>query len=131
MRRVVPILAAALLLAGCGGGSELPEGAGDHQPGSGCDEASFTSTMQHIFTESEDSLQGIEEFTCSGDWAVVTLALSGSDAGLGDQVIFMRDGDAWILKAPETVCGTVGADGVRPADAQVPADLWEQACASV
>ena len=129
---LVITVTAAMLLAACGsGGGDLPEGAGEHQPGSACEEAVFADTMSHIFVESDTALKGIESFTCSGDWAVVTLNLEQAEEGVSNLVVFKRDGDAWILKAPETVCGTVTTPGARPADAEIAEDLWEQACASL
>ena len=70
-------------------------------------------------------------FTCSGDWAFVTADLSDSASSAppdADEFIFRRDGDNWILKAPETVCGTFQPGDARPSDAEVPEDLWPQAC---
>ena len=79
----------------------------------------------------------IDSLDCSGDWAFATASLADADAdapasegaeGMVDVFLLQRDGDIWVLKARETACGTVSPGGPRPADAQVPADLWELAC---
>ena len=129
--RFLALLVVAALLAACGSSAssgDLPEGAEGAQPGSGCDEASFSQTLDHIFSESDTTLEGIDTFECSGEWALVLLKLAAGSDGVEDQVIFKRDGDAWILKAPETVCGTVVPGGSRPADAEISEELWAQAC---
>ena len=124
--------AAAALLAACGssGSGDLPEGAEGAQPGSGCEASAFADTLDHIFTESDTALEGVDTFDCKGDWALVRLKLAAGSGGDGieDQVIFKRDGDAWILKAPETVCGTVVPGGSRPSDAEIIDELWTEAC---
>ena len=127
----VSVVAAGVLLAACGSSqsdSDLPEGAEGAQPGSGCDQAAFADTLDHIFSESDTTLEGIDSFECRGEWALVRLTLAAGSEGVEDQVIFKRDGDAWILKAPETVCGTVEPGGSRPGDAEISEDLWAQAC---
>lgn len=119
------------LLSACGSSQssgDLPDGAEGAQPGSGCEAAAFTDTLDHIFSESDTTLEGIDSFDCKGEWAVVRLKLAAGSEGVDDQVIFKRDGDAWILKAPETVCGTVEPGGSRPADAEITEELWAQAC---
>ena len=124
-------LAATALLAACGSSTssgDLPDGAEGAQPGSGCDQAAFTDTLDHIFSESDTALEGIDSFECKGEWALVRLKLAAGSEGVEDQVIFKRDGDAWILKAAETVCGTVEPGGSRPADAEITEELWAQAC---
>lgn len=49
-------------------------------------------------------------------------------AKVQESFIFARIGDNWVLKAPEIVCGTPTSDNSRPADAELPEDLWEQTC---
>lgn len=79
----------------------------------------------------------IDSLDCSGDWAFASATLAAADAdapaqegseSIVDVFLLQRDGDIWVLKARETACGTVSPGGPRPADAQVPADLWERAC---
>ena len=128
------VVAAGALLAACGSSqsaSDLPEGAEGAQPGSGCDSSAFSATLDHIFSESDTTLEGIDSFECKGEWALVLLKLAAGSEGIEDQVIFKRDGDAWILKAPETVCGTVQPGGARPADAEITEELWAQACSTM
>jgi hypothetical protein len=77
----------------------------------------------------------IDSLDCSGDWAFASATLADADAsategeeGMVDVFLLQRDGDIWVLKARETACGTISPGGPMPADAQVPADLWERAC---
>jgi hypothetical protein len=129
--RTLAALGMAAVLSACGSStstSDLPEGAEGAQPGSGCEEGAFSQTLDHIFSESDTTLEGIESFECTGDWALVTLTLAPGSEGVDNRVIFKRDADAWILKAPETVCGTVEPGGSRPADAEIIEELWAKAC---
>lgn len=123
------------LLGGCSAASESGHAAGDESghaaSGSGCDEASVGDTLGHIVGEARMVVASIDSLDCSGDWAFASATLASADEGgegMVDAFLLQRDGDIWVLKARETSCGTVSPGGPRPADAQVPADLWERAC---
>lgn len=130
-----------LLLAGCSAASDSGHSSGDESghaaSGSACDEASVGDTLGHIVGEARMVVASIDSLDCSGDWAFATASLADADAdapasegaeGMVDVFLLQRDGDIWVLKARETACGAVSPGGPRPADAQVPADLWELAC---
>ena len=124
-----------LLLAGCSSSSDSGHSSGDESGhaaiGSACDESSVGDTLGHIVGEARMVVASIDSLDCSGDWAFASATLADADAdasategeeGMVDVFLLQRDGDIWVLKARETACGPM------PADAQVPADLWERAC---
>ena len=114
--------AAVLCLAGC-------QSAPDTPPQATCDQASLQSTMDDFFQDSQTHLDSFDKLDCSGDWALVQATVTEDAGKPGAQTfIFVRSGENWILKAPEIVCGSPTADNSRPADAQVPVDLWPKAC---
>lgn len=131
--------ASVLLLAGCSSSSDSGHSSGDESghaaSGSACDEASVGDTLGHIVGEARMVVASIDSLDCSGDWAFASATLADADAsategeeGMVDVFLLQRDGDIWVLKARETACGTISPGGPMPADAQVPADLWERAC---
>ncbi len=130
-----------LLLAGCSAASDSGHSSGDESghaaSGSACDEASVGDTLGHIVGEARMVVASIDSLDCSGDWAFASATLADADAdasamegevGMVDVFLLQRDGDIWVLKARETACGTISPGGPMPADAQVPADIWERAC---
>ncbi len=128
-----------LLFAGGSAASDSGHSSGDESghaaSGSACDEASVGDTLGHIVGEARMVVASIDSLDCSGDWAFASATLADADAsategeeGMVDVFLLQRDGDIWVLKARETACGTISPGGPMPADAQVPADLWERAC---
>ena len=85
--------------------------------------------MDDFLHESQTRLDSFDALECSGDWALVQATVTEDGGKPGAQTfIFNRNGENWILKAPEIVCGSPTADNSRPADAEVPAALWPKAC---
>ena len=124
-----------LLFAGCSAASDSGHSSGDESGhaaiGSACDESSVGDTLGHIVGEARMVVASIDSLDCSADWAFAAATLTGTEDGaeaIADVFLLQRDGDIWVLKARETACGTSSPGGPRPADAQVPADLWERAC---
>jgi hypothetical protein len=119
---VVVTSAAVLCLSACQSSSETASTAT-------CDQASLQTTIETFFHESQSHLDSINQLDCSGDWAAVQATVTEDGGKPAEQVfIFARTGENWILKAPEIVCGSSTADGSRPADAEIPADIWEESC---
>lgn len=117
------VAVAALILSGCSGSSA--------QPDASCDTETLRSTFEMILHDSEITLASVDAVECSGNWAVVFATLSGEGAsGASEPSIFERVGADWVLKAPESVCGTFVPGDARPNDAAVPEALWESGCAS-
>ena len=132
---VAGLVAGMALLGGCSAASDPGHASGDESghaaSGSGCDEATVGDTLGHIVGEARMVVDSIDSLQCSGDWAVASATLASADEGgegMVDVFLLQRDGDIWVLKARETACGTISPGGSRPADAQVPEDLWERAC---
>jgi hypothetical protein len=83
---------------------------------------------------STDNQMPIDDLQCADGWAVAIGTLGPKDPpadgpqGAPNSFIFQAEGQFWIPKSPEQVCGTGGAD--YSADAQVPEALYVSACAS-
>lgn len=91
------------------GGTTLPAVGGTVK----CDKASISKALEGI-----DGLVGIEDFACADGWAY---ALVDTD-GYTETVVLEAEGQFWILKDRNDVCGT------GPDDAEVPSSIWEPAC---
>lgn len=116
------IVGSALLLAGCGSSD-------DPAATATCDQASLQSAIESILHESASTFDSLDQLECSGDWALVKATITEEAAAPRQEIfVFARSGENWILKAPEIVCGSPTADDSRPDDAEIPADLWPQAC---
>lgn len=98
-----------------------------------CDEASLRSAIEASYSEegADTKLLRVNEFECSDGWAVVF-----PDVGTNEEnavtitEVLEAEGQFWLVKNREAVCGTVSVDNpaTRPGDAQVPADIWADAC---
>ena len=119
---MIAATAGLLCVAGCQSSSDAPTTAA-------CDQASLHTTIETFLHESDAHLDSFDQLNCSGEWAAVQATLTeGADAPAQQVFIFARSGENWILKAPEVVCGSPTADNSRPTDAEIPADLWAEAC---
>ena len=115
------VAVAALMLAGCSGTST--------QPDASCDSDTLRSTFEMILHDSETTLTSIDSVECSGEWAVMFVTLTGDGAsGVSEPSLFQRVGADWVLKAPESVCGTFSPGDSRPNDSAVPEAIWEAGC---
>lgn len=115
------VAVAALVLSGCSGSSTPVDAS--------CDTEALRSTFDMILHDSETTLTSIDSIECSGEWAVVFATLTGDGAsGVSEPSLFQRVGADWVLKAPESVCGTFVPGDSRPSDAVVPESLWESGC---
>lgn len=76
-------------------------------------------------------LVSVDSFACKDGWAYA-FATTGDGKGhdITQTFVFEAEGQFWIPKDRSKVCGTinVNAPATRPADAQVPASIWPQAC---
>ncbi|MDP2014336.1 MAG: hypothetical protein Q8L05_08940 [Actinomycetota bacterium] len=119
---LVAVIAGMLFLAGC-------QSSSDSSPLTTCDQASLQTTIETFLHESDAHLDSFDQLKCSGEWAAVQATLTeNASQPVQQDFIFARSGENWILKAPEIVCGSPSADNSRPADAEIPEDLWAQAC---
>jgi hypothetical protein len=100
MHAVAPLLAAAAAAA-------LASGCSGPAVDSSCDVAGLTAEVEHMVGESRLSLEAIDSLQCSGDWALAEATVSGDPADAGPtRFLLQRTEVGWVLKAPETVCGT-------------------------
>ena len=83
-----------------------------------------------------NNAMNVETLSCSEGWAVATGVLGPVDApidgpqGAPTSMIFEAEGQFWVPKDKQDVCGTYDSakpDEV-PADALIPADLYPVAC---
>lgn len=98
-----------------------------------CDEASLRSAIEASYSAegADTKLLRVNEFECSDGWAVVF-----PDVGTNEEnavtvtEVLEAEGQFWLVKDRGAVCGTVSADdpATRPDDAQVPTDIWADAC---
>lgn len=81
-----------------------------------------------------DNVMPIDDLECADGWAVAAGSIGPKDPpadgpqGAPNSFIFQAEGQFWILKEGEQVCGTGGAN--YSADAQVPEAIFTLACAS-
>ena len=81
---------------------------------------------------SSDNAMPIDDLQCADGWAVVNGVLGPKDApadgpqGAPTKFIFQAEGQFWILKNQEQVCGTGGEN--YSTDAQVPEAIYADAC---
>lgn len=116
-------LAALAVIAGSTSGcSETPGGAD-------CDVVGLEHEIDHIVGEAGMEVESLGEVSCVDNWALVqaTVGAPGLPSAT-EPYLFASTEGMWVLKAPETACGSI-VDGSRPADAEIPEGLWEQACA--
>ena len=127
----VVLVLAASLASGCSSGDSAPAATVAGAENAACDGVAIGETLGHILAEANMVVVSLDDQRCSADWAdvVATVAENGVEGSGGvEHFLLQRDADIWVLKAPESACGTFGPGEGRPADALVPADLWTQAC---
>lgn len=116
----VPLaLVVGLSVIGC---SETP-GSAD------CDVVGLEHEIDHIVGEAGLQVQSLDDVTCADGWALVQATVGGSGIpSVSEPYLFAASNGIWVLKAPETACGSI-TDANRPADAEVPPALWDLVCA--
>jgi hypothetical protein len=77
-----------------------------------------------------------ENLICADGWAVVTGTLGdgSTDAsapmGAPTSFVFQQEGQFWVVQDKALVCGTNPTGTTPPADATIPAALFEAGCAA-
>ncbi len=95
-----------------------------------CTQAALGDTLQRGMGKGE-VLVSVDAYTCSGGWAYADVTVGdGKGHDVATVEVFEAEGQFWLVKSREKVCGTVNPDSptVRPADALVPAAIWTQSC---
>jgi hypothetical protein len=79
----------------------------------------------------KDNTYVINDVQCADDWAVTGGLLSGKDnpaMGAPTSLIFQQQGQEWVGQDKQNVCGTNPTATPAPADAKIPAPLYESGC---
>ena len=133
-------VSAAALLAGCSSSSDSSSSAASASMVGGmteCTDAILTKAADDAAKAlSADNVFTFESLQCADGWAVVNGIVGPADApsdgpqGAPTSLIFQAEGQFWVPQDKEKVCGTVASAsaGAAPADATVPAALYEAGC---
>lgn len=68
--------------------------------------------------ESDLMVESVDAVRCSGAWSVVDVTVAGAESST-ETFVFLKVGESWVLKAPETACG--GGEAI-------PEDLAAEIC---
>jgi hypothetical protein len=132
--RTLPFLAAGALalgitLAGCSQDEPMVGGMTE------CTEPIIAEAAQSYWESlSADNTFTMDSFECADGWAVASGIVGAKDApadgpqGAPNSLILEQEGQFWIPKAAEDVCGTFNDEGTYPSDAQIPEKLYEAGC---
>jgi hypothetical protein len=127
------VVVAVAGLAGCSSSSE-PEAVGGMTE---CTKEALATPAQDAATAlGADNAYTIDTLECADGWAVTSGILGPKDApadgpqGAPTSFIFQAEGQFWIPKTQEQVCGTYNADtpDAVPADAEIPEALYTAGC---
>jgi len=102
-----------------------------------CDEASLRTSIEDNLAAdpgtTDEKVFDISEFRCEDGWAVAFADVgTTSENAVTVTDVFEAEGQLWLLKDRGDVCGTLDDNDItkRPDDAQVPAGIWQDACAT-
>lgn len=131
--RIAIISAAAVVavagLAGCS--SSEPESVGGMTE---CTKEALATPAQDAATAlGADNVYTIDALECADGWAVTGGLLASSEdpeTGAPTSFIFQAEGQFWIPKSQEQVCGTMDAEDAMayPSDAEIPEALYTAGC---
>ncbi len=99
-----------------------------------CDEETLTAAVEDWLAEedSDEQLFSFDGYACSGDFAATfpTIGTTEDDATTRTMVFELDADDTWAQVDREDVCGTSDPDDptAYPDDADVPVEIWEEAC---
>lgn len=119
-------------LAGCS--SSEPEAVGGMTE---CTKEALATPAQDAATAlGADNVYTIDSLECADGWAVTGGILGAADApadgpqGAPTSFIFQAEGQFWIPKTQEQVCGTMDAEDAMayPSDAEIPEALYTAGC---
>jgi len=95
-----------------------------------CTQADFGDVIAAGLPKGE-VLVSVDEFRCDSGWAYAFATVGdGKGHDITETFVFEAEGQFWIPKDRGTVCGSedLAHPDQRPADAQVPAAIWANAC---
>ena len=82
---------------------------------------------------SPDNVYTLSDLQCADGWAVTGGVLANTnnpDMGAPTSFVFEQEGQFWVVKDKEKVCGTNPTTTTAPADALIPAALFLPGCAA-
>jgi hypothetical protein len=121
--KIVVLCASFLALTACQSTPSEPTGS------TACDQSTIQGTIDMFLHESNMHISSFDSLKCAPSWAYAQATVTDEQGVVvQEEYIFELVGENWVLKAPETVCGTPSTDGERPGDALVPAELWSDLC---
>ena len=140
MRRSLAFAAAAsLALAGtltaCSAGDSSSDGEMVGGMTECTDQIINDAAEQYAVSLSDDNAWYPDSVQCADGWAVASGMIGLADApddgpmGAPQSIIFEQEGQFWIPKQAQDVCGTIDGD-TYPSDAQVPEALFLAGCLS-
>ena len=132
--------ASVVVLAGCSSGSSASSASASPSLVGGMTECTKEALQSSVDEAAKalgaDNQMPIDNVQCADGWAVVDGVLGPKDApadgpqGAPTSMIFQAEGQFWIPKDKQAVCGTYDANSpdAVPADAQVPDALYPAGC---
>ncbi|QEN14299.1 hypothetical protein ACRDU6_18000 [Mycolicibacterium sp. ELW1] len=123
-------------LPGCSPGSSAPAAGTTStrtaDAAAGCTKAEFAdAATTAVHAVSNDNIYRIDDVTCADGWAVTSGLWSSTanpDMGAPSTLVFQQHGGQWISQDKQKVCGTNASATPAPADATIPAALYELGC---
>ncbi|CAB5042385.1 MAG: hypothetical protein F2923_07800 [Actinobacteria bacterium] len=95
-----------------------------------CTEAAIKPTLEAGLAKDVE-LMSWDALSCADGWAVVGATVGDGEHGAPSPFIFEAEGQFWIPKQQQDVCGTVNFDvnpAPYPADALIPEALFTEGC---
>ncbi|MCV7020444.1 hypothetical protein [Mycolicibacterium aichiense] len=122
-------------LSGCSSsGSPAPSGTTSTRTAAaaGCDKAAFAdAATAAVHAVSKDNIYRIDNVACADGWAVTSGLWSSTanpDMGAPSTLVFAQHGGQWVSQDKQKVCGTNASTTPAPADATIPAALYQLGC---
>lgn len=98
----------------------------------GCTKADFTDAVAAaVRAVSKDNVYRIDDVKCADGWAVTSglwASTANPDMGAPSTLVFQRHDGRWVGQDKQKVCGTHATTTPAPADATIPAALYELGC---
>lgn len=129
-------LVAGAALAGCSSsndtsGSATPSASASMVGGmTECTEAAIKPVLMQGLAK-DVQLMSWDGLSCADGWAVVGATIGDGEHGAPTSFIYEQEGQFWIPKTQQDVCGTINYDKTPtayPADAVIPEALFEAGC---
>ena len=95
-----------------------------------CTQGEFANAVELGLPKGQ-RLVSVDSYSCADGWAYVVATVGdGKGHNITVTEVFQAEGQFWIPKDRAKVCGTISpsAPATRPANSQVPASIWAQAC---